>query len=284
MTDSVNFRTIILDGVEILIAHKRRGLTPLELLNQLREYGYIDKKIKACILGRLDPMASGMSAFLQGGNCSLMSKYLQNDKTYTFNHAIGFSTDTGDYMGKIVNQSLLDMKTVDMIKYIVNNEFVCTPLTYRQEYPPYSAYPFKINGVTKPLWEWAKLGQLEGHRLPSREVTIYQLQNLGNPKCMLVKDYVQDIILPNLSLISDENTTKFRVDIITQQYKELLSNQEYDDKYILCLPFRVRVSTGTYIRILTSKILEYIRNALDIDTGRSLYSHACNINRENIHF
>lgn len=150
----------------ILIVNKPKGLTSRGVVNILNKK-FHTKKIGHT--GTLDPMATGVLVCLIGKYTKLSNVITSDKKEYEASFDLGYLTDTLDNEGKIIKEEKKSLKEED-IKRVVN----AFKKTYMQEVPKYSAV--KING--KKLYEYARNN--EKIDLPKREVTIYNIEYLGN--------------------------------------------------------------------------------------------------------
>jgi tRNA pseudouridine55 synthase len=252
--------------------YKQRGETPLECLNKFRDAHSEFKEDKWTYMGRLDPMAEGLLLVASGDEVKTKEEFTNLDKEYEFTAFFGFSTDTYDILGKITKigiENLADGKI---------NEGLLTKLVevYKgereQKYPPFSSKT--INGIA--MHELARSGELENHEtlgnisnnIPIKKINIYDLKIEGfeeiNSKELLGK------ILLDISKVKGD----FRQAEIINLWKEALekvvknSGSEADGKIshnIICVRFRAKVSSGTYIRSIVN------------DLGNSLGVGACTL-------
>jgi len=115
--------------------YKNIGETPRERLERLREQRRDLRNEVLSYAGRLDPMAEGVLLCLVGSANSRREAYLDMSKEYVLDVLFGFSTDTYDVLGKVVETG--DTATIKRTALL--------PLiqSYRgdvsQEYPPYSS-------------------------------------------------------------------------------------------------------------------------------------------------
>jgi tRNA pseudouridine55 synthase len=89
-------------------------------------------------------------------------------KEYTLDVLFGFSTDTYDILGKVIESGEVDTLRPSAINKALN-EFRGK---LQQEYPPYSSKT--VDG--KALFQWAREGLLNSIIMPSRSVTIYEIE------------------------------------------------------------------------------------------------------------
>jgi len=235
---------------------KSIGQTPNELVNDYKEKN--PKARKVSFAGRLDPMASGIMMLLINEECKLQPKYIGLDKIYEFEIIYGFKTDTYDILGLVTDfitifnmQSLHKIETLDLNTYVKK---------FNQLYPPYSS--IVVN--KKPLWEWSKLGLINTINIPSKEVTIFSLEEIKNDSIYNNSESLHNIIIDTINTLSDENKPKFRFKEIVESWNntfEILDIRKTQTKGFspykpLIKKYRASVSSGTYIRSLANQIGE----------------------------
>lgn len=152
----------------IIAIWKERGMTSHDVVFQLRQLLGI-KKIGHT--GTLDPDVDGVMPVCVGEATKLVDYLLESAKTYQGQITIGFSTDTEDASGQVLDQVRMEAGQLD-------NERVDQAIKKFQgkisQIPPmYSAV--KVKG--KKLYEYARQG-IEVDR-PSRQVTIYEFKRLS---------------------------------------------------------------------------------------------------------
>ena len=220
-------------------------------------------KNKACICGKLDPMAQGKLLLLFDEDCKKMDKNLDHKKTYQFKIAWGFQTDTDDTLGLITEEKNMNE---NRIKQLVNNieKYIekyegC----YNQYFHKYSARTVhNENGVKHPLWEWTNLGRLDEIEIPYKEVSVDYIKYYHTEKKNI--EVLKEEIMENMKNIEGS----FRQDEIRKQW------EKYDKKKEVWIStFEAHVSTGYYIRQLI--------HILGKETG--LLGMAIDINRTYIH-
>ncbi len=170
-----------MDG--ILIVNKPKGLTSRDVVNILNKK-FHTKKIGHT--GTLDPMATGVLVCLIGKYTKLSNVITSDKKEYEASFDLGYLTDTLDNEGIKTNTNDKECSEEE-IKRAVDS----FKKSYMQEVPKYSAV--KING--KKLYEYARNN--EDINLPKREVTIYDIEYLGNNsfKCLVSKGtYIRSLI------------------------------------------------------------------------------------------
>ena len=121
----------------VLALYKPQGLTPLEIIEQVRIKQPEYQKVKIGYAGRLDPLAHGVLLLTIGEENKNREKYLQLEKTYQFSVLFGFATDTFDYLGM-----LKKMEYQEPLKNLEQKikEFMTTHTgILKQHYPPFSS-------------------------------------------------------------------------------------------------------------------------------------------------
>ncbi len=150
----------------VLNLYKQLGETPRERLERLRSQKPHYEHEVLSYAGRLDPMAEGVLLCLVGGANQSRDAYLELSKEYVLDVLWGFSTDTYDVLGRVIDQGDPDTIERASIEKALN-EFRGH---IEQEYPPYSSKT--VEG--KSLFEWARQGAISSLIMPRRSVTIYK--------------------------------------------------------------------------------------------------------------
>ena len=208
----------------IVEVQKKIGETPNELIENFKKERKITEKV--AFAGRLDPMASGKMILLTGVDCKKISEFCGYKKLYSFKCLKGIKTDTGDILG------IPRISKINDINDLKPNKFY-------QEYPAYSSKC--VDG--KPLWKWAREGELDHITIPGKMVEIYNV--LVNDTITISSDDLFIEIKDRINQLSEKNRDNFRVDIILNTWKQLLESLDHNievESYILF------VSSGTYIR------------------------------------
>ncbi|AAM24612.1 MAG: tRNA pseudouridine synthase B [Caldanaerobacter subterraneus] len=149
------------DGV--LNVLKPPGMTSHDVVDFIRKiYGI--KKVGHT--GTLDPDAAGVLPVCMGRATKFTSYLMEHDKRYRFEITFGFSTDTLDKSGKIVESGPVPLFTLEKLQEVLS-QFKGEI----QQIPPiYSAK--KVKG--KKLYEYARKG--EEVEIPPIKVTVYELE------------------------------------------------------------------------------------------------------------
>ena len=145
----------------ILVFDKPQGFTSHDVVAKLRG---ILRTRKIGHGGTLDPMATGVLPIFVGGATKASDYAAAQDKTYEAGFTLGFSTDTQDTTGTVIERSEKRV-TEDEVRAALN-----TFLGAQKQVPPmYSA--IKIDG--QKLYDLARKGK-EVER-PARDITILDI-------------------------------------------------------------------------------------------------------------
>jgi tRNA pseudouridine55 synthase len=217
---------------EVLNLYKQMGETPRERLERLRiQKPYYAHEVLS-YAGRLDPMAEGVLLCLVGSANKRRELYLDMSKEYVLDILFGFSTDTYDVLGRVMDTGEVASIQPSMITKALN-EFRGT---VRQEYPPFSSKT--VEG--KALFDWARGGTLSAIVLPTRSVTVYDI----------VLEGVYKISEGELFTFIEEHVERvqgdFRQDEIMRIWRRNL--RENGEREFPCATVRISCSSGTYAR------------------------------------
>lgn len=242
---------------KILNIYKPAGLTPLQLINKLREARPEYKDVKIGYAGRLDPMARGILLLMIGGATRERDNYLELDKEYVFDVLFGSDTDTYDLLG-IANNVIDAEINVEVLKAKLDLFCVNHKGSFLQKYPPYSSKA--VNG--KAMFEWSRENRLGEIETPEKKINIYDLKVLTTDK-VSTKDLLE-IIHEKVNLISGD----FRQNEILKQWDNLLKSSSI--KYFPRAKFEIKCSSGTYVRSLANKMgSELGTGAIAVDIFRT---------------
>ena len=166
----------MIDG--ILLIDKEVGITSYDAIRKLKRVFEKDQKIGHG--GTLDPFASGLLLILLGRGTKLLEKIHSLEKEYIVNGEFGFSTDTQDITGKVLERNDF-IPQIEKIKDVVKKNFLGSVL---QTPPIYSAK--KVNG--KRSYELVRKG--ESVELRPKEIFIKEFEILKyeypNIECRVV--------------------------------------------------------------------------------------------------
>jgi len=219
-------------GGEVLNLYKNLGETPRERLERLRIQRPEYEHEVLSYAGRLDPMAEGVLLCLVGSMNKCREQYLDMTKDYTLDVLFGFSTDTYDILGRVMDAGDASNVRREAVQKGLN-EFRGT---FAQEYPPFSSKT--VEG--KSLIEWARGGAISTLVLPRKVVVIYDIQLTAMYK-------VDELTLLNYI---EENVEKvegdFRQDEIMRLWKRRLKAEGVRE--FTCATISISCSSGTYAR------------------------------------
>lgn len=220
----------------ILAIYKKKGETPLQSLDRLREEKPELANETLSYAGRLDPLAEGLMLVLVGEANKSREKYLGLDKTYIAEILCGVSTDTHDLLGLVTK---VEPKKVAEEKFIeAVNSFIGK---FSQRYPAFSSKT--VEGVQ--LHELSRKGKVVD--IPEHDVSLYSIEVISHKKIM-GKDVLK-IALSSVDLVSGD----FRQGEIKGKWKEKLrdKNELFD-----LFEVELNVSSGFYVRQLASDLGE----------------------------
>ncbi|HWB34194.1 MAG TPA: hypothetical protein VG753_02675 [Candidatus Paceibacterota bacterium] len=217
---------------EVVNLYKNLGETPRERLERLRdeESHYAHEALSYA--GRLDPMAEGVLLCLVGSANKRREQYLDLSKEYVLDVLFGFSTDTYDVLGRVMDTGDASKVQPKAIKKGLN-EFRGH---VSQEYPPFSSKTV----AGKSLFEWARGNALSTLVMPERSVLVYDIELEG----------VYKVHEPELLAYIEEGVNKvqgdFRQEEIMRLWKQHLKSK--GTREFACATVRVSCSSGTYMR------------------------------------
>ena len=225
---------------QVLNLYKKMGETPLERLERLRKERYEYANEVLSYAGRLDPMAEGVLLALVGSANSRREQYLELDKEYTLDVLFGFSTDTYDILGKVLEKGdPSGVRSKEIAEHLRSFQGEVS-----QEYPPYSSKT--VQG--KSLFEWARTNAIGTLILPRRTINIYNIALEGMYK-------VEEAAL--LSYIEEQVgkvNGDFRQDEVLWQWKRNLNK---DGKRVFpAATVSISCSSGTYARSIADGLGE----------------------------
>jgi tRNA pseudouridine55 synthase len=217
---------------QVLNLYKKLGETPRERLERLRVQKPHYAHEVLSYAGRLDPMAEGVLLCLVGSANKRRDAYLDLSKEYVLDILLGFSTDTYDILGRVMETGDPSGINRPALQQALN-EFRGS---LSQEYPPFSSKP--VEG--KSLFEWARSNALSSILLPSRSVTIYQIdiEKLYKVKESQLLSYIDE----SIAKVGGD----FRQEEILETWHKNLKKK--GDREFPCATVRIACSSGTYAR------------------------------------
>lgn len=223
----------------VLNVYKRPGETPLECLDRLKKEYPDFAHLPLSYLGRLDPLASGVMVIAVGEENKKRSEYLSLPKEYVVDVLLGMSTDSGDVLGLVTEQtSVYNLPPEEEIKKCISN-FVGKR---RIPYPEYSSKP--VHG--KPLFAWARQGNLHDIKIPETELKISSIIYKGL-SYIKGQDLKKEIV-STIALVKGD----FRQEKITGRWNEFFVRNAQDAYAVISII--VSCESGSYMRSLASEI------------------------------
>jgi tRNA pseudouridine55 synthase len=257
----------------ILNLYKKRGETPLECLERFKidNPEYINEKMTYA--GRLDPLAEGLLLVLVGEECKNKDKYLGLDKTYEVDVLFGFSTDTYDILGKVlqINKNK-HLKCEDGFDYTDVEKFQCINKDikafigkFSQKYPPFSSKT--IRG--KSLFSLFKSGELKDEEIPEKEVEIKDIKIVSGRT--ISKNDLEKYIKESVNLVKGDFRQGEILNIWDKAFNSVIPVQTgihnldpricEDDKNVnqfMVVSIKVDCTSGTYMRSLANSFGEKV--------------------------
>lgn len=217
-----------------VIIHKKIGETPLEAVNRFKSKHSKYRNQKISYAGRLDPTANGQLLLLIGEENKKRSQYEKLDKEYVFEVLFGVSTESNDILG-LINQTGR-VKTVD--KKALTQALAEIKKRRRQRPPFFASVPLK----GKPLYYWARRGQLSQDQVPERKVTVYSIR-LEKLFC-LERPVLKKSITRKIKAVKGD----FRQKKITTAWENFFNNTGQTDFPVAKI--KIRCASGTYVRAI----------------------------------
>ncbi len=222
-----------------LCLQKKKGETPLACLERFRSENPEYEGLPMTYAGRLDPIATGELLVLTGEECKKKDEYLGLDKEYEATVLFGFQTDSYDILGIPRLRGSTSQSKDGEVEPLTSN-ILKNIGKFTQEYPPYSSKT--VDG--KQLHEHARAGEIEGLDIPTKEVEIYSIENVSFGE--ISNSELQKEILETVDLVVGD----FRQEEIKNSWRSLLK----EDSQYMVASFRLKVSSGTYIRSLANRL------------------------------
>ncbi len=237
----------------IINFYKEEGETPLEAVHRFqikarpyrngtfgRDSRFLNSKITYA--GRLDPLAEGVLILLTDDDVHKKEDFLKLPKEYEFEVLFGFKTDTGDILGKILENydSNFSIKEAEAMIPKILPGFLGKSV---QTYPVYSSKTV----AGKPLFTYAR--NEKEVRLPVKDIEIFSIEYLGSKEISsggLLSDIVRRI---------GKVRGDFRQSEILNLWTYKLTDLKTD---FVVSKFKVSASSGFYVRVLAEQIGEKI--------------------------
>lgn len=210
-----------------------------QLTKRLRKEKNISSEKKITFAGRLDPLASGLVLYLKNEKRFSREEYLALDKEYTFDVVLGVSTDSGDILGLIENLNFKTNEDVEALNESDLNEQMRSLVGKSiQKYPTFSSPNISKSDLSRSSERKLKIDK-------HKEIEIYSLSCL-NIKRIEKDNFLTEIKEQILSIKGD-----FRQDLILTEWSQRSRDLR---QRLFVLQCRAHVSTGTYIRLLATRI------------------------------
>lgn len=209
-----------------------------QLVARAREEQSLGSEVSITYAGRLDPAASGLVLLLTGNEVHQKDQLLSCDKKYEVEVLLGVATDTYDLLG--VPLSVIDPEGLDLGN--LKEDIVKMIGGWSQPYPPYSSRPV----AGKPLWEWARAGQLDSIEIPIKNVELYNISVIKEG------EYTTAELVVRVQKLVSQISGDFRQEEIIAAWKDSLAGRGSTRWPYLRL--RVVASSGTYMRSLAVRI------------------------------
>ena len=234
----------------VIIVDKKAGQTPLEAIDEQKISDPALLNLPLTYAGRLDPLASGVLVILAGDECLKKDEYLALEKEYELTILFGFSTDTYDLMGKVMEMKSKEgfemvwlSKPAQESEDLSNSSFdeIKEKIKYfvgriNQKYPPYSSRTV----AGKPLYQWAREGRLDEITIPSHEVFVKNIDVVGN-NTINGKD-LESKIKEVVALVNGD----FRQKEILDLWHETLADKQ--EEIYQTVTLKVACGSGVYVR------------------------------------
>lgn len=224
---------------KVLNLYKKCGQTPLECINEFKNKDSGLSRLPMTYAGRLDPLAEGVLLVLIGDECHKKEKYLKLPKEYELTILFGFSTDTYDLMGKVVESK----NTEEFFDIEVLNKII-PKFTGRikQKYPPYSSRTV----LGKPLFVWAREERLGEIEIPTHEVEVKNIDIIKEGE--ITSEQLLEKIKNDISKVGGD----FRQKDIINIWVKTLGNSPMENFPTITL--RISCGSGFYARVLAHEI------------------------------
>lgn len=230
----------------VLNLYKKRGETPLERITRFKLENPGFEEVKMSYAGRLDPMAEGVLLVLVGEENKRRHTYLDFRKDYIFDVLFGVRTDTYDILGKVSEDVEVPYNFSDLTEQVAR-ELANFKGRIMQSYPPFSSKPVKgKEGKGRPLFEWAREGNLALIEIPEKEVEIYEIQPLLT--YTLPRDLLSKLIFETIVRVNGD----FRQKSIFESWVKFFEATQRDLFDVVRL--KISCSSGTYVRGIVNSL------------------------------
>ncbi|MEX1120333.1 MAG: hypothetical protein WEB94_01110 [Candidatus Paceibacterota bacterium] len=240
----------------VLSLYKKEGETPLECMDRFREDNPSYQNVAMTYAGRLDPLACGILLVLADDMVHQKEEYCACDKEYYVEALLGFDTDTYDLLGVPQTPTLaLPLEGGGDFSSFLDKTLKSLVSRKEQPYPPYSSRT--VEG--KPLWQWAREGRLDEIDIPTKHIEIYDIFDIE------MSEITPEEIWLRVDTMTDLVKGDFRQGEIKEKWHNLTSSLYAQGRRNILVSFRVKCSSGTYIRTLVHEL------GKKIGTGACIY-------------
>ncbi len=253
----------------VLYINKPKGVTSFDVVNRISKLFGI-KRVGHT--GTLDPLATGVLIVTVGTACKVVELLTSHDKEYIATVDLGYSTDTLDIEGKVLEKKEVpkNLNIEEVLKSFKK--------TYLQEVPIYSAV--KVNG--KKLYEYAR-GNIEVE-LPKKSVTIKEIElieknnNSFKFRCLVTKGcYIRSLIK---DIGTSLNTLATMTDLIRTKQGNITIDETDDIKSNYTL--HSIIDSLNYDKIVVDNLLEKkIKNGMPLENTFNVKDKVIFINKSN---
>lgn len=227
---------------KVILINKKEGETPLQSLEYFRSKNKEYKNLPMTYAGRLDPMASGLLLVLAVEETKNKERYLSLDKEYEFSILFGFSTDTYDILGKVIDNKNYNISEIGLRKNII--QILPSFLGNRiQKYPIYSSKT--VDGI--PLFMYAR--NSKEVEIPEREVCIKSL------KLIKIKKINKEKLFENIEKRINKVKGDFRQKEIIKIWNKKGNDKKIQERFFI-ISFKIKCTSGTYVRSISNEIGE----------------------------
>jgi len=248
----------------IRIVYKEKGETPLDCINELKKEDNNLLYLPMTYAGRLDPLAEGVLIILIGDMCHKKDEYLNLSKEYEVDVLFGFSTDTYDLMGKVINGiassgKLFERSSDFLAKFFwklgqtisnsspdfaskIQNTLPQFIGKIKQSYPAYSSRT--VGGV--PLFKLARSGKLDEIDIPTHDVFVENIEIIN-------EDFINgEALLEKIKNDIGKVSGDFRQKEIVILWEDVLKDKK-EEKYKI-IRLKISCGSGVYVRGIANDI------------------------------
>ncbi len=234
-THADSYDTLNFVHSKCVCVYKKEGYTPLQVVNQIKQY-LLPEEVSVCTyVGRLDPMAEGWMHVLWSGDAKEKEQLASLDKVYEVEVVLGIKTDTGDALGLVVQESdgvVEEKKLQDTVQTFIGS--------FEYPYPTYSSPHIKKT-----------LRGIENHTQDTRlqkgnifSIDLVSIQHVSSVD-------MQQKIEQKLAMCHMDGD--FRLDSIQDGWRKFFM-RIHSHTIFTTIKLRVSCSSGTYMRTLAEEL------------------------------